>query len=136
MADAIAVLNAGSSSLKCSLFAERDGELEIEARGQIENIETAPHFVAKRPDGTTVAEQSWTVGDNLGHDGALDHLVAFLRSALAGDRLAAVGHRVVHGGTLYTQPVAIDAHVVSALEALIPLAPLHQPHNVAPIRRL
>jgi acetate kinase len=136
MANAIAVLNAGSSSVKFSLFVARGDELELHVRGQIEGIDTAPHFIAKRPNGTTTTEKSWPEGTTLGHDGALDHVIAFLRSELAGDRLVAVGHRVVHGGPDYAQPVVVDATVAAALERLIPLAPLHQPHNVAPIRRL
>ena len=84
MADAIGVLNAGSSSIKFSLFLTRASELELTVRGQIEGVYTAPHFVAKRSDGTIAAEKSWPEGTKLGHDGALDHLVAFLRSELAG----------------------------------------------------
>jgi acetate kinase len=92
--------------------------------------------VAKGPDGATVAEKSWGEGTRLGHDGALDHLIAFLRSELGEHRLVGVGHRVVHGGLDYAEPVRIDAGVVAALGELVPLAPLHQPHNLAPIRRL
>jgi acetate kinase len=136
VADAIAVLNAGSSSVKFSLFLARGGGLEPEVRGQVEGISTSPHFVAKGPDGATVAEKSWGEGTRLGHDGALDHLIAFLRSELGEHRLVGVGHRVVHGGLDYAEPVRIDAGVVAALGELVPLAPLHQPHNLAPIRRL
>jgi acetate kinase len=136
MADAIVVLNAGSSSIKFSLFLTRDGDLEPNARGQIEGIYTKPHFVVKRHDGTVVTEKSWAEGTKLGHDGALDHLVAFLRTELANERLVGVGHRVVHGGLDYTQPVLVDAGAMTALEKLVPLAPLHQPHNLAPIRRI
>ena len=136
MADAIAVLNAGSSSIKFSLFVARDRDLELELHGQIESIYTAPHFIAKRNDGTKIAEKSWDDGSKLGHDGALDHLIAFLKSELAEDHLIAVGHRVLHGGTNYQRPVVIDEHVAAVIEKLIPLAPLHQPHNLAPIRRL
>jgi acetate kinase len=134
--DAIAVLNAGSSSLKFSLFAERGDALELTARGQAEGLYTAPRFVAKDRDGTTLAEKSWGDGVKLGHDGALDHLVAFLRAELGEQRLVGVGHRVVHGGLEYSQPVRVDAKVLSALEKYVPLAPLHQPHNLAPIRAL
>jgi len=136
MADAIAVLNAGSSSIKFSLFRVGDADLEIDLRGQIEGIYTAPHFVAKGRDGAVMAEKSWTEGTKLGHDGALDHLIAFLRSKLADDRLIGVGHRVVHGGLDFAQPVLIDATVAASLDKLVPLAPLHQPHNLAPIRRI
>jgi len=134
--DAIAVLNAGSSSLKFSLFAERGDALELIARGQAEGLYTAPRFVAKDRDGKTLAEKSWGDGAKLGHDGALDYLVAFLRAELGEQRLAGVGHRVVHGGLEYSQPVRVDAKVLAALEKYVSLAPLHQPHNLAPIRAL
>ncbi len=136
MADAIAVLNAGSSSLKFSLFVERGEALELIARGQAEGLYTAPRFVAKDRAGKVLGEKSWGEGVKLGHDGALDHLVAFLRSELAEYRLVGVGHRVVHGGSEYTHPVRLDAPILAALEMYVPLAPLHQPHNLAPIRAL
>jgi len=133
MADAIAVLNAGSSSLKFSVFNDL---LELELRGQIEGIHTAPHFAAKDRGGKLLAEKRWAEGAKLGHAGALDHLMAYVRERLAGDKLVGIGHRVVHGGMEYTQPVRVDAGVVKALEKFVPLAPLHQPHNLAPIRLL
>ena len=134
--DAVAVLNAGSSSIKFSLFTATGGELELVARGQAEGLFTSPRFVAKDADGRILAEKSWGDGVQLGHDGALDHLVAFLRTDFAQHRLVAVGHRVVHGGLEYSKPVRVDAAVLAALEKFVPLAPLHQPHNLAPIRAL
>jgi len=136
MADAIAVLNAGSSSIKFSLFLLRGDELALELGGQIEGIYTAPHFIARDRSGKLQAEKSWGEGAKLGHAGALDHLVAYLRERLGADRLIGVGHRVVHGGLDYTQPVRLDASVLGTLEKFVPLAPLHQPHNLAPIRLL
>jgi acetate kinase len=136
MPDAIAVLNAGSSSLKFSVFAQRDGELDLIARGQAEGLHTAPRFVAKDGAGNILGEKSWGEGAKLGHEGALDHLVTLLRAEFAEHRLVGIGHRVVHGGTEYARPVRVDARVLAALEKYIPLAPLHQPHNLAPIRAL
>jgi acetate kinase len=136
VADAIAVLNAGSSSIKFSVFVTRGAELELELHGQVESINTMPHFIAKKRDGATVAERSWSERSKLGHDGALDYLVAFLRSELADDHLVGVGHRVVHGGINFKGPVLVDAGVAAVIEKLVPLAPLHQPHSLAPIRRL
>ena len=136
MADAIAVLNAGSSSIKFSLFLVRDDELELEQRGQIEGIYTAPHFVAQDRAGKLSAEKSWGDGVRLGHADALEYLVAHLRAGLSGDHLMGVGHRVVHGGLEYTRPVRLTAQVLAGLEKFVPLAPLHQPHNLAPIRQL
>src|SRR5512144_2807531 len=99
--DAIAVVNAGSSSIKFSLFATADGDLDLVARGQAEGLYTSPRFVAKSADGDVLAERTWSEGTKLGHDGALDHLVPFLRERFAEHRLMAVGHRVVHGGLEY-----------------------------------
>ena len=134
--DAIAILNAGSSSIKFSLFTVSGNELALAARGQTEGLFTSPRFVAKDAGGRMIEEKSWGEAVQLGHDGALDHLVAFLRTDFAQHRLVAVGHRVVHGGLAYSAPVRVDAAVLAALEKFIPLAPLHQPHNLAPIRAL
>jgi len=136
MSAAIGVLNAGSSSVKFSIFVEVGAELHLQVRGQIERLFTAPHFVAKSADGTLLAEQDWDSGTKLGHDGALDHLLGFLRQQQGSMTLAGVGHRVVHGGMEYSKPVRVDAQVLAALDKYVPLAPLHQPHNLAPIRRL
>ena len=136
MSDAIAVLNAGSSSLKFSLFAEAADGPVVVVRGQAEGLQTSPRFVAKDASGAVIGEKAWGEGVALGHAGALEHLVAFLRERLAQHRLVGVGHRVVHGGLDYTQPVRVDAGVVATLEKYVPLAPLHQPHNLAPIRAL
>lgn len=134
MADAILVLNAGSSSLKFSLFEIDGGAPELVQRGQLEGLTTNTQFVAKGPDGTTLAEHSWYRA--LGHDGAMTHLVEHLRASLAASTLRAVGHRVVHGGVRYSHPVRVDAAILAYLETLVPLAPLHQPHNLAPIHAL
>jgi len=132
---AVLVLNAGSSSIKFLLFAERNGVLEAAIRGQIESLHTAPHFIA-RTEGRVLGEKVWGDGVELGHDGALTHIEEFLRSHSDGLELGAVGHRVVHGGPVHTQPARLDRDVLAALEKFVPLAPLHQPHNLAPIRTL
>jgi acetate kinase len=134
MSGAVAVLNSGSSSIKFSLHEAHDTSVRV--RGQIEAIHTAPRFVAKDAAGRVLAEKTWSSGTPLGHEGALDHIVAYLRSTLEGAPLAAVGHRVVHGGLAYDGPVLVNRRVLAQLETLVPLAPLHQPHNLAPIRRL
>ena len=136
MADAIAVLNAGSSSLKFSLFAQEGDTASVVARGQAEALFTSPRFVARDAAGTVIGEKAWAPGATLGHAGALDYLVAFLRDRVAAHRLIGVGHRVVHGGLEFAKPVRVDAAVVAALEKYVPLAPLHQPHNLAPIKAL
>lgn len=136
MSDVIAVLNAGSSSIKFSLFIPRDDQAEIFARGQIEGIYTTPRFFSKDREGAVISEKSWPEGTTLGHNGAIDHLFAYVRGEFADHRLLGVGHRVVCGGLDYTQPVRVNAEVLAKLEQLIPLFPLHQPHNLAPIKLL
>ncbi|KPK05989.1 MAG: acetate kinase [Betaproteobacteria bacterium SG8_39] len=136
MRDAILVLNAGSSSIKFSLFADADGTLGLQCGGQIEGLYTAPRFLARDARGATLSEKRWGEGERLGHEGALLHLREFLRGELADFRLSGIGHRVVHGGLEFTRPVRLSAEVLAALEKFIPLAPLHQPHNLAPIRML
>jgi len=134
MADAILVLNAGSSSLKFSLFLIRGKELDLWIRGQVEGLATAASFVAKDAGGNTVSERRWQQGETLGHDGAITHLVEFLRGVMGSNRLVAIGHRVVHGGPDFSAPVVVTPDLVRRLEELVPLAPLHQPHNLSPMR--
>ena len=136
MADAIVVLNAGSSSIKFSLFALGGKDLQVVAGGQIEGLFTSPKFVSKGEKGKVLSEKSWGEGKSLGHEGALDHLVAYLRGELKEHRLVGVGHRIAHGGPEIAQPLRADDQVIRKLEKFIPLAPLHQPHNLAPIRIL
>lgn len=134
MIDAILVLNAGSSSIKFSVFFIKDGALAPGMRGQVEGLFTSPRFLAKAPDGAIIGETSWGEGVKLGHDGAIEHLRLFLRERRGDVNLAGIGHRVGHGGLKYSQPVRVDENVLADLEQLIPLAPLHQPHNLAPVR--
>ena len=137
MTSAILVLNAGSSSLKFSVFAAGGAEPALVAGGQVGGIFTAPVFTARDAAGRPVAEKRWNPGDRIGHDGALAHLVDWLREKYGRDhRLAAVGHRVSHGGRGFEGPVRVDAAVIAELEKLVPFSPLHQPHNLAPIKAL
>jgi acetate kinase len=137
MTDAILVLNAGSSSIKFALFAMRGADLALVSRGQVEGIYTAPLFVAKDAGGKLVGEKRWQAGEKIGHQGALLYLVDWVKTEYGRDhRLAAVGHRVAHGGADYAAPARVDATVVAKLEKLVPLAPLHQPHNLAPMRAM
>ena len=139
MARAIAALNAGSSSLKFSIFLDHDGQLQPLFRGQVEGLFTAPRFLVRDQAGATVGKRDWPEGTRLGHQGAIEHLFRWAdeeKQKLGGLRLDAVGHRVGHGGLKYVEPVRIDAGVLADLEQLIPLAPLHQPYNLAPIRAL
>lgn len=133
MSDRILVINAGSSSLKFSLFrtAGAGGDPEPIAGGQIEGIGVRPRFLAKSAAGDELVDITYAAGP--GHRGAIQRLVDWLGDYLGGDRVAVVGHRVVHGGTRFVEPALMDGDVMEALEALIPLAPLHQPHNLKAI---
>jgi acetate kinase len=134
MADAILVLNAGSSSLKFSVFVNGEPPQSL-LRGQLEGLLTRPRFVARDDGGQVVGEQDWPAGTSLGHEGAIEHLFTWGRGgALGGHHIVAAGHRVVHGGLKFTRPVRIDPDVLAALDAFVPLAPLHQPHNLDAIR--
>jgi acetate kinase len=133
MADALLVLNAGSSSLKFSVF--QGGEPpEPLLRGQLEGLFTKPHFTARDTAGNAAGERTWEAGTKLGHSGAIEFLFDWGRGKLGGHHIVAAGHRVVHGGRQFTRPVVISPEVLTALEALVPLAPLHQPHNLEAIR--
>ena len=134
MNDAILVLNAGSSSVKFSLFLERDGAPEFRLGGQIEGLNLAARFAARDAAGKSLGAREWDEGERLGHDGGIAYLMEFLQAYRDQYRLIAVGHRVVHGGLEYSQPVLVNAQVLAKLEKFVPLAPLHQPHNLSPIR--
>ncbi|WP_041633457.1 acetate/propionate family kinase [Magnetospirillum gryphiswaldense] len=137
MRDGILVINAGSSSIKFSLYLSNgDGKPSLQSKGQVEGINVAPHFIAQAADGAVLAEQHWPADSNLHHEDLLKHLIDWVEDNLDDARLVAAGHRVVHGGARYSQPVLVDELVLNGLEKLIPLAPLHQPHNIAPIRAL
>src|SRR5690242_12947055 len=133
---AIIVLNAGSSSLKFSIYQLNSDDLSLVARGQIEGLGTTPHFKAKDPNDKTLADVDVRSGAAaFGHHEAFAHLVTWMRQEY-GQTLepAAVGHRVVHGGLDFVNPTIIDDSVFRRLEQLIPLVPLHQPHNLAGVK--
>jgi len=132
MGDLVLVINAGSSSLKFSLFeTDAAGEPDELAGGQIEGIGVKPRFKAESAAGEALVDQAYEAGG--GHRGAIQRLMNWLDDHLAGRAIAVVGHRVVHGGTRYARPVRIDGDVMEHLEDLVPLAPLHQPHNLKAI---
>jgi acetate kinase len=133
MTDAILTLNAGSSSLKFSLFEASGGALTRLADGEVAGIGDAPRFEV-RDGGKVVAKRSWPAGEARDQDAFLDEILGWAEGHLGGDRLAVVGHRIVHGGAEFTGPARLDAAVMAKLEALSPLAPLHQPHNLAAVR--
>jgi acetate kinase len=136
MEDYALVLNAGSSSLKFNVYHKHEVEhWRLESRGQIEGIGTAPRFAAKNAEGKTIAEQKLPETVRDGRD-AIDALGNWLRSTYGDARLLGVGHRVVHGGAKYDKPTIITKEALEDLRQLIPLAPLHQPYNLAAIEAL
>ena len=135
MTPVLIVLNAGSSSLKFQVFDMPDGaEPQLVWRGLYEGLGGDARFTVKDASGSILDESSWGQGEEIGHEDSLMHLIAWLREHQEGRKLVAIGHRVVHGGATYSGPVLVDETVLQALEALVPLAPLHQPHNLEPIR--
>jgi acetate kinase len=135
MPDVTLVLNAGSSSLKFSVFSAERGAGELLAHGQVEGIGTAPRFVLRGPAGEVREEQSLS-NDFCDHGYAVATVLDCYRTGLRNIRLVGVGHRVVHGGVKFASPVRIDDSVMAQLEQLVPLAPLHQPHNLVAMRLL
>ena len=127
------VLNAGSSSVKFSVFRQPEEEnWRLESRGQIEGIGIAPRIFAQNGRGETLIQQDLDGQVQDGRD-ALQELAAWLRSMYGGARVAGIGHRVVHGGSRFTGPTVVTPEVLAELRRLIPLAPLHQSYNLAAI---
>lgn len=133
MTEAIFTLNAGSSSIKFALFSRTGEKLEQTISGKIEGIGTAPHLVAKDTNGKVLTEHRWKSGAALGHEDFLGRLLDWMDDHLGDAQLIGVGHRVVHGGAHFFAPARVTPSLIAALKALIPLAPLHQPHNLAAI---
>ncbi|MFY9779297.1 MAG: acetate/propionate family kinase [Candidatus Baltobacteraceae bacterium] len=131
MIDVILTLNAGSSSIKFAIYELNGaGDLELEAHGLLEGMGgNHPHLVVEEEHVGVIFDRG-KIG--IAGDGSKS-VAVLLRRLLAEHRLIAVGHRVVHGGTRYSGPVVVDDAVHRELEALVPLAPLHQPHNLAPM---
>jgi acetate kinase len=134
--ETILVVNAGSSSIKFQLFSVGAGDqLERRLKGQIEGIGVHPHLVAKDIGGEILTDEEWSGTQVPDVPAALGKVVEFLRAEI-GTLPMAVGHRVVHGGPNYSEPILIDDAVIERLQAFAPLAPLHQPNNLGPIRTL
>jgi acetate kinase len=130
------VLNAGSSSLKFCVFQQPQGaRWQVEARGQVEGIGTSPRLTVKDANGQKLVDEML---DSSVLDGraAMDALGGWLRSNYQGRRILGVGHRVVHGGPRFSGPTVVTREILAELHELTPLAPLHQPHNLAPIEAI
>jgi acetate kinase len=137
MSETILVLNSGSSSIKFQLFdvCARDA-LERRMKGVVDGIGVRPRFRAAGTRGEVVADTTWPAAEVGTLPAALDKLVVFLRDRMGGRLPRAVGHRVVHGGPAYTRATVVTDVVLDRLERFVPLAPLHQPNNLAPIRTI
>jgi acetate kinase len=137
MSETILVLNSGSSSIKFQVFAVCAGDrLERRMKGVIDGIGVHPRFRAAVTSGESLADKTWPAAEVGTVPAALDKLVVFLRAQMDGRLPMAVGHRVVHGGPTYATPTVVTDKVLDQLERFVPLAPLHQPNNLAPIRTI
>jgi acetate kinase len=130
----IAVFNAGSSSIKFAIFDDDDPD-GILFRGQIENIGVAPRMSVDDGGGANLFEKEWQAKE-IDHRSGTTIILETAIGLLGGRTIPAIGHRVVHGGTKFAAPVVIDPSIVKELEELTPLAPLHQPHNLTPIKTI
>lgn len=138
MTNAVLVLNAGSSSVKFAVYTLGAGsEPELQFKGQMEGIGSDPAFAVKNARGEKIYDHDeWPRGSPLRHDGAIRFILDWLRADMSQFTIVGAGHRVVHGGIGFTRAVKVDDTVVEELERLTPLAPLHQPHNIAAIRAM
>ncbi|MBK1714282.1 acetate/propionate family kinase [Rubrivivax gelatinosus] len=130
------VLNAGSSSLKFSVFRDDPASTRLQPvlSGQVSGIGGTARLEAKDAERRVIAERYWNADESVSRQGLLDHVLAWISSTLAEDHIVAVGHRVVHGGPDIAEPRMVTPALLDELEHLVPLAPLHQPHNIAPMR--
>jgi len=132
MSHDVLVINAGSSSIKVSLYVPGTAdEPELQMAGQVEGIGTAPRAILRRASNEVLIDHRWPTGDGpRNHDQTMEYIVRVLGDFRPDWKPAGVGHRVLHGGTLYREPTIIDTIVRANLDALIPLGPLHQPANL------
>src|SRR5262245_38106248 len=136
MPDLILVVNAGSSSVKFALYEHETARLERETSGQMTGIGTRPRLRARDAGGATPVDVEYGRDVLPDFSRAMTRVGAWLREHVGGTVPAAVGHRVALGGPAYAAPCVVDDAVLAGLERLIPLAPLHQPHNLAAIRAI
>ncbi|MEN9656665.1 MAG: hypothetical protein RL571_130 [Pseudomonadota bacterium] len=136
MSELVLVINAGSSSIKFSLFETGAADPVLLFKGLADGIYVDPKFVAKDADDNKLVSESMPADMPKNHDSALRHMLAWLNSHIHGRHIAAIGHRVVHGGLNFCHPVRITEEVLKGLDETVPLAPLHAPHNIMPMRVL
>ena len=133
MSDAVLVLNAGSSSIKFGLFDIEQAEPALKCKGLLDEQTKASRIVVTDASGKELLEKRHPSGEASSND-LLTDIFAWIEHYLGADRLAAVGHRIVHGGRDFSGPVVITEKTIAALDALTPLAPLHQPRCLTPVR--
>lgn len=130
MTDLVLALNAGSSSIKFALF---DKDMARRLHGAVTGMDSHPALRAFDREGRLVGTDDWAVQ---GYDAIYSTLIDWIEARCGSDRIVAVGHRIVHGGTEFIDPVRLDAAAMAALELLVPLAPLHQPHGLHAAREM
>ena len=137
MTDAIIVVNAGSTSLKFGAYGmDAAGTLPLLCRGQIDNMQGDPHFIAKNAGGKPLDAHEWGEGHSIDQNTALRFVVTWLEANIPELKVVAAGHRVVLGGTRFEAPVRIEADVLDYLGSLTTLEPSHQTYNVRGARAL
>jgi len=131
------IINAGSSSIKFALYRTNESRCLIaDMAGQVENIGGQPHFTVNDLDDNQLLDRLLSASEARDHSDAINVILNWLSPSMQSGTLLAVGHRVVHGGQHYSAPVLINSSVLAELETLVPLAPLHQPHNLSAISAL
>ena len=137
MSEAVVVVNAGSTSLKFGAYAvDASRSLPLLCRGQIDSMESDPHFVVNNADGKQLGVHEWGKDRPINHKTALHFIITWLEANLGDSKVIAAGHRVVLGGARFEAPVRIEGDVLDYLELLVVMEPSHQPYNVLGARAL
>lgn len=136
MSEVLFVVNAGSSSIKFKLYRVVGDDIELVFGGAVDGIGTRPRLKARDDAGKTLIDRSFTVAEVSNSTQAQQMVADWVVSQIEGMTIVGIGHRVVHGGPVYSAPVLVDDDVMKTLATFIPLAPLHQLSNLDPIRVL
>jgi acetate kinase len=137
MSEAIVVVNAGSTSLKFAAYAvDASRSLPLLCRGQVDSMESDPHFVVKNAADKQLGQREWGKDLAIDHKTALDFVITWLEANLSDRKVVAAGHRIVLGGTRFETPARIDSDVLAYLDSLVVMEPSHQPYNVLGARAL
>jgi acetate kinase len=137
MSEAIVVVNAGSTSLKFAAYAvDASRSLPPLCRGQIDSMESNPHFVVNNAAGKQLGAHEWGESHAIDHKTALHFVITWLEANLGDSKVIAAGHRIVLGGARFEAPVRVDSDVLAYLDSLVVMEPSHQPYNVLGARAL